>query len=311
MNNVLVIGATGGTGTAVTQELIRSGVKTTVFGRSAQRLQSAFPKTPYVVGDAFQTDALIAAIQTSGADTIFQCAAIPYHQTVARQLPLGRAVMDAALATHTRVAFIDGIYAYGDVNGQADEATDLRTVSRKGIVKKRLSELLFSPRYQSIPKILFRLPDYYGPSARQASYLGGTLMSIAQHQLAFYIGAKTKRREYVYLPDAAKMMVTIAAAATSFDQVWNVPGQVITGQQLMKLDRCVAQSHAPVLTMTKPLIRVVGWLNPDVAEIKEMYYLTQHPIYLSHQKYRDTFGKVVATPFKVGLRATLTAYQKK
>lgn len=311
MKKVLVIGATGGTGVAITQELLRRGIDTTVFGRSEQRLQRAFPETPYAVGDVFKPQDLIDAIQTHEIDTLFQCAAIPYSQTVKRQVPLGQSVMEAAFTTQTQVAFIDGIYAYGDVRGQATEATPLAPVSRKGLVKKQLSDLLFSPSYATVNTVLFRLPDYYGPSARQASYLGGTLMGIARKRPTFYIGDKHQKREYVYLPDAAKMMVTIAAEPTAYNQAWNIPGQIISGKKLLKFARRLAGTHVPVFTMTRPLIGLVGRFNPDVAEMREMYYLTKHPVYLSPAKYRAKFGEVVRTPIKTGLMATIMAYEHK
>ncbi|PWG00495.1 hypothetical protein DCM90_06100 [Levilactobacillus bambusae] len=218
--------------------------------------------------------------------------------------------MEAALQSRTKVVFLDGIYAYGDANGLVDENSPLVPNSRKGKAKKALSELIFSPQYEDIDKTLLRLPDYYGPSMRSATYLGMTLDGIANRQLTFYVGPKNRVREYVYLPDAAKMVVNIALASRAYNQVWNIPGQTITGNDLIKIAKQISGDTKPVLTLTKPLIRIVGLRDANVGEIAEMYYLTRRPLYLSHHKYEAQFGPVPATPWQIGLTATIKSMQK-
>ncbi|RNB87975.1 SDR family NAD(P)-dependent oxidoreductase [Brevibacillus nitrificans] len=39
MKRAMVVGATGGTGAAITEELIRQGIETIAFGRSGQKLE--------------------------------------------------------------------------------------------------------------------------------------------------------------------------------------------------------------------------------------------------------------------------------
>lgn len=78
MKRAIVIGATGGTGAAITEELIRRGISTIAFGRSRQKLEQLAVKLGYpdhlliAVGDAFRSEDIIAASQ--GADVIFHSA---------------------------------------------------------------------------------------------------------------------------------------------------------------------------------------------------------------------------------------------
>lgn len=308
MKKALVLGATGATGQVITNELITRGISTKVFGRNLSVLQKLWPNIEHSTGDVFNENDIVSA--GDEVDTIFQCAAVPYNQTVKKQVELGRSVMEAALSLHCRVVFIDGIYAFGDANGIVSEKSPLLPVSKKGIAKKELNDLIFDSKYKSLKPILLRLPDYYGPTMRESSYLGPTVLNIAQHHFAMYVGSKKIQREYVYLPDAAKMAVTIASASGTGNQSWNIPGQVISGTLFIKIAKRFAHDSLPVITLNKNMIKIIGHWQPNVAEISEMYYLTQRPVYLSHTKYEQHFGSIPNTPFEQGLQTTIAALQK-
>ncbi|MYV06128.1 NAD-dependent epimerase/dehydratase family protein [Furfurilactobacillus milii] len=306
VNKVLVLGATGGTGQVMVNELVQRGITVKVFGRTKSKLSSLWPNLESATGDVFKVDDIISAGQD--VDLIVQCAAIPYHETVARQIPLAQSVMAAAKALHTKVAFVDGIYAYGKGHGKyVTENAPLRPMTRKGHTKAALSRLLFDETNQSVPVALFRLPDYFGPSAGVNTYLGSTLIGITRHQPTVYIGPKNVEREFVYLPDAAKMMTNIALDDNAYNQVWNIPGQRITGQSLIKLAKHIAHEHQPVLTMTKSMLKLSGLFNADMKEMVEMYPLTQHPLYLAGTKYEQHYGHLIETPFETSMASTIEA----
>lgn len=305
MKRVLVLGATGGTGSSIVQELLDRKVEVVVFGRSLEKLKQRWPAAAdWRVGDIFDTQSIISA--GNDCDLIFQCAAIPYHQTTTLQLPLGESVMNAALKLQSKVIFIDGIYAYGKSRNRLTRETDpLQPVSQKGRIKKQLSDLIFSQKYQGVPTALIRLPDYFGPTARASSYLGMTMQGIAQRKPTVFIGRQSVPREFIYLPDAAKMIVSLAENEQAFHQAWNIPGQIISGHELIKIARHASGSKMPVVSLTKPLLRVSGLFDADIREIVEMYYLTKNPVYLDGHKYLKNIGPIEATPFVTSITETI------
>ena len=307
MKRVLVLGATGGTGRAIVQELLRRKVQVVVFGRSLEKLKQCWPTaTDWCEGNIFDTQSIITAGRD--CDVIFQCAAIPYHLTTSQQLPLGKSVMLAASALRAKVVFIDGIYAYGAAVDRPTRETDpLQPISQKGRVKQQLCDLIFSREFKDVPTALIRLPDYYGPTARASSYLGLTMQGIAQKKPTIFIGRQSVAREFVYLPDAAKMIVRLADKVNAYRQVWNIPGQIITGHELVQIAKRTAGTHVPVISLTKPLLKVCGLFDADIKEIVEMYYLTEHPVYLDGQKYLNHIGPIDTTPFTIGITQTINA----
>lgn len=85
-----------------------------------------------------------------------------------------------------RVVVIDGIYPYG--RRQMNEVTEehpKQPHTRKGKTRLAYEQMLFSTRWSRAQVMIVRLPDYYGPTANQASYLGSTLEAIAKGKMAF------------------------------------------------------------------------------------------------------------------------------
>jgi len=187
LKKALVLGATGGTGAAITEELLQRGIRTVAFGRSQQKLEQLKNKLgnsellTLAVGDAFQPNSIVSAAE--GVDVMFHCANVLYHEMVAKLIPLGESVMEAANRLSLKVVVIDGIYPYG--RRQMERATEdhpKQPHTRKGKTRLAYEKMLFDRRWSRAQVIIARLPDYYGPTANEASYLGSTLEAIAARQ---------------------------------------------------------------------------------------------------------------------------------
>ncbi|ANS74782.1 epimerase [Paenibacillus yonginensis] len=315
MKKAIVLGATGGTGSAITAELIRRNIETIAFGRSERKLKqlhltlNASPLLSLAVGDAFDAESIIQAAQS--ADVIIHCVAVPYNEMIQSQLPLGETVLTAASALGKKLVIIDGIYPYGKaITPRVSETHPKQPHTRKGQTKLAFEQLVFSPRWQNLSRMIVRLPDYYGPTANKSSYLGMTMEAIAAGRPAMFVGSLKVPREYIYLPDAAYMIAELAACEEAYNEEWNLPGSgIITGHELVRLARQAAGMSKPVLPLNKLLLRMSGWFDPVVGEIVEMYYLTKTPVILDGSKYTSRIGPLKATPYQTGIPETIKAIQ--
>jgi len=311
MKQAIVIGATGGTGAALTEELAGRGIPVVAFGRSRAKLERLAARLgrpanlSLAVGDAFRADDVEAA--AAGSEVLFHCANVPYHEMNEKLLPLGEAVMEGANRLGLKVVAIDGIYPYG--RRQSDPVTEehpKRPHTRKGRTRLRFAEMVFDGRWSNARPLIVRLPDYYGPTANQASYLGSTLEAIAAGKPAFFIGNMKVPREYVYLPDAAKMIVEIALRDDAYGQEWNIPGSgAISGEEIVRLAREASGTRKPVMAMGKIGLSLTGLFVPVMKEIVEMLYLTTEPLRLSGAKYERFIGRIPATGYEEGIAATI------
>jgi nucleoside-diphosphate-sugar epimerase len=310
IRKAIVLGATGGVGYPLTEELVKRGIETVAFGRSMGKLESlarqlANPSGLHLeTGDAFSPDHIVRAAE--GADVIFHSANIPYHEMESRLLPLGQSVMEAAERMGAKVVVVDGIYPYG--RRTVDKATEdhpKRPHTRKGKTRLAYEELLLSPRWRKAKPLIVRLPDYYGPSA-QASYLSVTMEAIAAGKPTAFIGNMTIPREYVYLPDAAHMIVEIAVRDESYGQNWHIPGPgVISGRDLVRIAQQASGKRKSVFPLGRPGLSLIGLFNPVMKEVVEMLYLTEEPFVLSGEKYERAIGPISWTPHEQAIAQTI------
>ncbi len=273
--------------------------------RSAHKLGAIAKQVTVFEGDAFNRDDVRKAAQD--VDIVFQCAAVPYNEMEKRQLPLGESVMGAAASLRKKIIFVYGCYPIGDVFGIVEETSPKRPNTRIAKIKLALADLVFSDIYNDAKAIIARLPDYYGPTAGVSSYLGSTLIGIANEKPTVFIGNLHTPREYVYLPDAAKMVVEIALRDKSYRQEWNIPGQVLSGKEIVHIAQNAVGKRRMVLPLGSFSLRMLGLVNPVMGEIVEMLYLTKRPVIISGAKYQKEIGAIVRTPFADGIRETIAA----
>ncbi|QOS78064.1 SDR family NAD(P)-dependent oxidoreductase [Paenibacillus sp. JNUCC31] len=317
MKKAIVIGATGGTGAAITEELVKKGIPTIAFGRSRQKLlqlaeELGLPDHLQIaVGNAFQPEDIVAAAQE--VDMMFHCANVPYHEMESRLIPLGESVMQAAEQLGLKIVVIDGIYPYG--RAQMKEVTEehpKQPHTRKGKTRLAYEQMLFANKWTKAQVMIVRLPDYYGPTANQASYLGSTLEAIAKGKMAFFIGNMKTPREYIYLPDAAVMVVKLAGKDHAYGQNWNIPGSgTISGKELVRIAQKAAGTSKPVMALGRIGLSLIGLGEPVMREIVEMLYLTRDPLVLSKTKYERSIGPIEATSFEDGITRTIQELQRR
>jgi len=316
MKKAIVVGATGGTGAAITEELAKQGVPTIAFGRSRKKLEELserigdYAHLTFVEGNALTPEDIIAA--AGDADVLFHCANVPYHEMESKLIPLGEAIMEAANRLGINVVAIDGIYPYGRRQAErVDENHPKQPHTRKGKTRLQFEHMLFDKRRWSRSNVIIaRLPDYYGPTANAASYLGSTLEAIAAGKMAFFIGNMRIPREYVYLPDAAAMIVELAKHDHAYGQNWNIPGAgLISGRDIVRLARQASGSSKAVIPLGRIGLSLLGTGMPVMKEIVEMLYLTEEPVILDGKKYERQIGPIRKTSFEQGIAATIIALQ--
>lgn len=309
MKKAVVLGATGGTGQVIVAELLSRDVEVIAFGRSKEKLEALMKehdnhaKLTYKLGNIFDYKTIVEAAKD--VDVIFQCANVKYQEMKSKLLSLGESVMKAADTLGKRIVFVDGIYVYGHQVAKGDENHPHQPHTKKGKLRVEFEQLIFNPKWKSAKALIVRLPDYYGPTS-QNSYLQPTLEGIAANKASVFIGNLKTPREYVYLPDAAKMIVNIAEKDDSYGENWNIPGAgLISGKDIIKIARNVTGSQKIIIPLSKNAIRFIGLFDVFMREVVEIMYLTKEGFVLSGEKYEKRIGAIPKTPFKQGMEETL------
>ncbi|PAD69325.1 epimerase [Bacillus sp. 7586-K] len=314
MKKAIVLGATGGTGQVIVTELLARGIEVIAFGRSETKLNHLVidnhhhPLLTYKLGDIFAYETIVEA--ANDADVIFQCANVPYHEMEQHLLPLGESVMKAADALGKKIVIVDGIYVYGHQVAKGDENHPKQPHTKKGKLRVQFENLIFDKKWSNAKPLIVRLPDYYGVTS-QNSYLQPTLTGLASGKLSIFIGSLHTPREYIYLPDAAKMIVEVASRDDAYGENWNIPGSgLITGKELLAIVREITGNNKPVIPLNRAAVRLSGLFDPVLKEVVEIMYITEDGFTLSGEKYEKRIGEIVATPYEIGLKTTLEQLMK-
>ncbi|RRJ62082.1 SDR family NAD(P)-dependent oxidoreductase [Paenibacillus oralis] len=317
MKKAIVLGATGGVGNPVTAELLKRNIETVVFGRSMNKLRAMAEQLgnpshlKLAEGDVFSPDDIVRAAE--GADTIINSANVAYHKMAEKLPPLGESVLEAAKRLQVKTVLVDGIYPYGRKTSQDPITEDhpKKPHTRKGQARHAYEQLFMRDGWGGKNTLIARLPDYYGPSAKQ-SYLNATMEAIAAGKNGVFIGTMKVPREYVYLPDAARMIVELASRDDTYGENWHIPGPgVISGEQIVAIASRAAGYKGKIRPVGKITLSLLGLFEKPMKEIVEMLYLTEEPLTLSGEKYRRRIGEIPSTPYEKGIADTIRQLQAK
>jgi len=304
MKKALVLGATGGMGSALVKELVSREIQVVAFARNKGKLEQLAQGNKLIQvfkGDVFEKEDLLTA--AADVDHIYHSVNIPYPEWAEKQPLLMNNILETAKERQLKLAIVDNIYAYGRANGEPiDEKHPKQPHTKKGKIRLQLETMA---KQSGVPVLIAHFPDFYGPDA------GNTLLNylfdaVIKNKKAMHVGDQKIAREYLYTPDGAKALVDLSLHDQAYGQNWNIPGAgTITGVEIVKLVKEYTGYNRKISTVTKNMIRFVGLFDRFMREYLEMYYLNEEPVILKGDKYEQYIGKLPRTPYEEGIRETL------
>ncbi|RXJ04286.1 SDR family NAD(P)-dependent oxidoreductase [Anaerobacillus alkaliphilus] len=308
MKKALVLGASGGIGYALVQELVSRGIEVIAFARGKEKLQGLYgssDKVTIVTGNALEEEDVMRA--ASGVDVIFHSVSFPYQDWEHTHPKCVEIMIKAARINEAKIAFVDNVYAYGKQSGFVTERNEKHPHTKKGKLRLGMENTL---KNSGIPTLIVHMPDVYGPNCGN-TILHETLKNIEANKTANFVGPTNVAREYLFTLDGAKAMVELALRDEAYNQNWNIPAsRPITGDELLTIFRDEFGYTRSLRTISKSMIRFMGVFQPFMKEMVEMMYLTEEPIVLSGEKYEAQVGLLPRTPYQDGLKTTLEWKEK-
>ena len=156
----VVLGAGGGTGRAIVDELVRQGRHVRAVGRGS--IAGLPAGVEQVRADLY--DPADAARAVDGASVVYDAAQPPYADWIGNFERLNASVASAAGAAGARLVFADNLYMYGPGGSPMIETTPQRATDRKGAQRIRLAaDLLERHERGEVEVAIGRSSDYFGP----------------------------------------------------------------------------------------------------------------------------------------------------
>lgn len=298
-NKLHVIFGTGQIGTRVAEQLLAQGQPVRMISRNPKAPAGAETKA----GDA--RDLAFAAEAAKGAAVIYDTTN-PLYQNWKRDLvDLGRGPLHAATANQAKLVALDCLYMYAvPANGVMSETTLVAPVSKKGELRKQLTELRLAALAAGTPVAIARASDFFGP-ALPNSWFGERFFQRALAGKATELnGDPEQRHSYTYADDVATALVQLGAAEDATG-VWHVPTlPAITSRELATDVGKALGIDIQMKQMPRLLLRALGLVMPFMRELPEMTYQWQTPFIIDDTKFRERF-RIEPTPLAKQIAVTV------
>ncbi|MFE8701429.1 SDR family NAD(P)-dependent oxidoreductase [Cytobacillus sp. FJAT-54145] len=309
MKKALVLGASGGMGFALVEELVSRNIPTIAFARSQKKLEEFKyewgPLAEIYAGDVMNSSHLKEAI--SKADYVFHSLNIPYEKWDPTLFTMLQNILNECQNQNKPFIYVDNIYAYGRQARKVTEEAEKNPHTKKGKFRLKLQKEI---EQSGVPYIIAHFPDFYGPKA-ESTLLQYTFEQCLKKNSAGFVGYTTIQKEFIYTKDGAKALVELALRDYTYNQTWNIAGAgTITGEEVVKIASKHLNKDIKVIPIHKWMIRLLGIFNPSMKEVVEMMYLNEVPVILDSSKYEREVGPLPKTPYEIGIVENLHELSK-
>lgn len=302
----VVLGATGGAGSAVVRELAVRGRRARAVSRSGRG--DAVPGVEHISADAAVPGSLRAACD--GAAVVYHCINVPYEQWAARLLPIAEGVIAAAAAAGAKLVVADNLYLYGRVNGPMTEATPRNPQGPKGRLRVQLEQRLLDAHHSGTVRVAIgRASDFVGHQANSAPMVLVVKPALTGGK-ASWLGSLDAPHTLSYLPDVAWGLVTLAEREESLGEIWHLPaGEPLTGRQLIDMVFEELWQRPRMGLIRRPMMRLAALFSPMIRESLEVLYQFEYPFIMDADKFVRMFDSRV-TPHRQAIRQTIDGLRR-
>jgi nucleoside-diphosphate-sugar epimerase len=302
----VVLGAAGGTGSAVVRELAARGLRVRAVTRGGAA--DAPEAVEQVAADVGSAEGARRACE--GADVVYHCAQPPYTKWPELFPPMTQAVIDGAAATGAKLVFADNLYVYGPPDGPMTEETPQRAQGKKGRTRIAMAAAVMAAHADGrLRCTIGRSSDYYGARGT-ASTVGENLMKpVVRGKRARWLGSLDQPHTLNYLEDMARALVMLGERDAADGQAWHLPAaDPLTGRQFLALAFEAAGQPPKIGVASRPMVRITGLFNPLVREVGETLYQFERPFVSDASKFQRAFGPFDPTPHREAIRRAVEWY---
>ncbi len=220
--------------------------------------------------------------------------------------------VEACKHAHAKLIFLDNVYMYGKVSGTMPEEIPFNPCSKKGEVRAKIdSSLINEWKAGTLTAMIARAADFYGPETRNGLPNVLVFEPLAKNLKGPWLANDSVPNSYSYTPDAARSLVTPAESESAWNQTWHVATSPNppTGKEFIVMAVKELSVAPRYRVLNRRMVRLIGWFNPFVGEVYEMFYQNDSPYLFDSSKFARSFS-FSGTPYAEGIRATAASFQK-
>jgi len=267
-----ILGSSGVIGNELAKSLTQYTNKIRLVSRHPKK---ANPTDELFTANLLKAEEVIKAVE--GSEIVYLTVGIQYKTSMwQQQWPLiMKNVIEACKQNNSKLVFFDNVYVYGRVNGWMKEDTPIKPVSRKGEVRKQVTEMLMNEvENGNLKAIIARAADFYGPNTPLSFVTVTVFENFKKGKKAMWFIDAEKKHSFTYTPDAGKATAMLGNSDSTYNQVWHLPSDknVLTGKEFIELSAEAFGVKPEYTVLKKWMIKMAGLFNSNVRESVEMLY---------------------------------------
>lgn len=304
----LILGATGGIGSAVAKILVARGWQVRGLTRDPERARAVNNAVEWVAGDAMRPEDVCRA--AAGSSLILHAVSpAGYVNWDTLAMPMLEATIAAAKQTGAMILLPGNIYNYGpDAFPLLKPDAPQNPQTPKGRVRVEMERRLEQVSAEGVAVLIVRAGDFIGPAPanswfRQAMVKAGKPVTAMSHPSASGIG-----HSWAYVPDLAETMVRLVErrndlprfARYHFEGIWDHDGEQLVQATARVTGRTIRRGRVPWM-----LLKIGGLFSPLLRELVAMRYLWSEPLKLDNSTLVAVLGEEPRTDLDEVVRVTL------
>lgn len=304
----LVLGATGGLGSAIVRRL--EGEELRVLVRDPLAFARTYPESgaEVVKGDLSRQEDIDRAID--GAGVVFHAACPTSYFNWGDLIGHTRRLVKSAEEEVERVdiVFPSNVWVYGrpDYPDNVKEDQPHAPVATKGTIQQNVERCIREANARGECRTtIARFPDLYGP--RVVTRMADRVFKrAAQGSPVSWPGRLDAPRQLVYVDDAAEAMVRLSQSDRPWGEAWHVagPGRV-TPKELIETAFEEAGREPRIGESGQLGHWLDGVVSTEAKLERELFYLFDAPVLLDATKFSRAFKWTPSTPYREGAKRTV------
>ena len=154
---------------------------------------------------------------------------------------------------------------------------------------------------------VIHLPDFFGPGVHTSTLQLG-LIDAVRGKAMNWIGPASVERDYIYVPDAMRVVAELLTRKEAYGDDWIVPGSgPVSALHLAGVIGRLLNREIRVRAAPSWVLRIVSIVNKDLRGFMQVVPDYVKPISFDGAKLDRLLGHMTRTPYEDALRATIAS----
>lgn len=296
----VVIGGSGGVGSAVVRELVARGRSVRSVNRTGN--------IPYLpasvdvrVGEAVVLDSLRAACD--GATMIYHC--LHPHRDMGLLAPETRNIVALAAELDVPLVAAQAVFLYGRFDAPMREETPIAPADPLGRAHAKAAAILTEAHASGTARVLIgRAAHLYGSYLRRF-WCGLDPFAAVEGKPATVYGDIDAPHSYMFVDDFARALVTLAENEAAFGRVWHLPAApTVSTRQLVTMLYEAAEQPLRLRHRSWVSLRLGSMVSREQDLIRKLLYQFSAPYVVDSSRFAAAW-EFTPTPHDQALRKTV------